>query len=616
MDNLMYLKRLQIDDGFLEGVDVQMSQGLNTIIGARGTGKTSLLELIRFCLGAEGFSSGHQKKTFEHALSIIGDGKVTVTLEDNGREILVTRGATDTSPYSSSNFPLPIVLSQTEVESVGLLAQGRLELIDSFLTNGEEFENYDSHICGQIASTSRELDNLIKERSDTQDSLLELGVINKDLETIAERENFIANYSAQASQKQAQINEQAVELSIYSIQEAYIDRYIDKVLEGVRGITKGLNALQTTEPWIGDSDKDPILHLRNQMYSNVEEIFAKFSSIQNTVPLMVATKAEIHTKKIAVEEANRNLRKEFESIVEGAGAISRESSRLREKKARLENLAMYAVDQDKKISALIKKRDELLDRLDESRISKFSWRSHVCDTINKSLGPKIRVKIEQSSQIDQYISLLSEALRGSGLKYNEVAKTIGSLVSPRELAELVQNRNHEQLSKITGISKDRAIKLLTHLLEVGVGDLLICPVEDSVNFQLLDGSTYKDLSNLSTGQRCTVVLPIVLEHTNQIIIVDQPEDHIDNAFIAETLIRSIRKRSDKSQIIFTTHNANIPVLGLADRVIQMESDGRRGYVQLEKQLNHHDSIHAISSLMEGGKIAFEHRARFYAGSKE
>ncbi len=68
------------------------------------------------------------------------------------------------------------------------------------------------------------------------------------------------------------------------------------------------------------------------------------------------------------------------------------------------------------------------------------------------------------------------------------------------------------------------------------------PVDDYVTFSLMDGPDYKDIAELSTGQRCTVILPLVLRHMERLLIVDQPEDHIDNAFIAETLIKSILAR--------------------------------------------------------------------------
>ncbi|WP_346266419.1 hypothetical protein, partial [Pseudomonas palleroniana] len=82
---------------------------------------------------------------------------------------------------------------------------------------------------------------------------------------------------------------------------------------------------------------------------------------------------------------------------------------------------------------------------------------------------------------------------------------------------------------------DRASRILSHLKTCEMGNLSTTPIEDEVSLRLLDGGYYKDVSELSTGQRCTVVLPLVLAHMNRMLIVDQPEDHIDNAFIADTL---------------------------------------------------------------------------------
>ena len=129
---------------------------------------------------------------------------------------------------------------------------------------------------------------------------------------------------------------------------------------------------------------------------------------------------------------------------------------------------------------------------------------------------------------------------------------------------------------------------------------------------LLDGSDYKGIAELSTGQRCTVVLPLVLRHTERVVIVDQPEDHIDNAFITDTLIVSVLARGPDSQIIFSTHNANIPVLGNADRVIQLGSDGRRGFPVLASTLYEPPVVNAITTIMEGGAEAFKRRAEFYS----
>jgi energy-coupling factor transporter ATP-binding protein EcfA2 len=158
---------------------------------------------------------------------------------------------------------------------------------------------------------------------------------------------------------------------------------------------------------------------------------------------------------------------------------------------------------------------------------------------------------------------------------------------------------------------DRAAKAVLALKESDLGEIVTVPVEDYVTFSLLDGADYKDISDLSTGQRCTVILPLVLRHTDRLLIVDQPEDHIDNAFIVDTLIQSVLARPDDGQIIFSTHNANIPVLGNADFVIQLGSDGKRGFPLVANTLDAPPAVTAITTVMEGGAQAFASRAKFY-----
>ena len=87
----MLIERVQVEEGFLDGLDVLLSQGLNIMIGERGTGKTSLIELIRFCLGVQGYTAESRKRSMDHALSVLGSGQVTITLREGDREILVAR---------------------------------------------------------------------------------------------------------------------------------------------------------------------------------------------------------------------------------------------------------------------------------------------------------------------------------------------------------------------------------------------------------------------------------------------------------------------------------------------------------------------------------------------
>src|SRR5271166_5679865 len=98
------IERVQVEEGFLDGLDVMLVPGLNALIGARGTGKTSLIELIRFCLDVRGYTAETGKRSRDHALSVLGAGQVTVTLSDGKETIIVTRTGNDTEPRASGSF--------------------------------------------------------------------------------------------------------------------------------------------------------------------------------------------------------------------------------------------------------------------------------------------------------------------------------------------------------------------------------------------------------------------------------------------------------------------------------------------------------------------------------
>ena len=315
--------------------------------------------------------------------------------------------------------------------------------------------------------------------------------------------------------------------------------------------------------------------------------------------------------KITVESQARELRQEVEALREGAGTIIRQGQQLRERRAQLESLKKILADGQKGLESPLAMRDVALESLDSIREERFKRRSSVAERLNEILGPQIRVRVSRAGQFHAFASAIANALRGSGLRYNELSTTLAQSVSPRELLEAVDSNDDDLIAEAAGITKARAGRVLSWLRECDLGVIGTAAVDDTVALELLDGRAYKGIHDLSTGQRCTVVLPLVLQHTGRVLLIDQPEDHIDNAFIADTLIISVLARSLDSQIIVTTHNANIPVLGNADRVIQLGSDGRRGFSLLASGLDDPEVVNAITTVMEGGAEAFRRRARFY-----
>ena len=607
----MQIRRVQIEEGFLDGLDVSFAAGLNVIIGERGTGKTSLIELVRFCLDVKEYTSDSTKRSQEHALSVLGSGQVTVTLFDGQREILVTRTASDEAPRTSGSFVRPIVFSQTEIETVGLQAHGRVRLLDGFSENQKVSEARESEASSEVRSLTAQVETQRREIDELAGQVDEIPALDEQIAELVPQEQRLGNISAEAREKKSRLDAISANMAASAVSDGAIERfsqYVSKWRSSLAALTSAQPALET---WPEAAGPNLLAKCRANVERAKDHLDKALRELENAVSEAESRLRLSQRNRLDIEDDARQLRKEVEKLQEGAGAIVRQVQQLRQRKAHLKALKNVLIERRKELDSLLVQRNEALDRLDWMSEQRFGVRNAVATELTQTLGPRIRVKVSRAGQFESFAGAITDALRGSGLHYKELSWTLAKNVSPRELLEAVDTNDFDLIAEATGITKDRAARALGHLRDCDLGLLATVAVEDTVVLQLLDGADYKGIAELSTGQRCTVILPLILRHTERVLIVDQPEDHIDNAFIADTLIVSVLARRTDSQIIFSTHNANIPVLGNADCVIQLGSDGRRGFPVLASNLDNPSVVKAITTVMEGGAEAFKTRARFY-----
>ena len=608
----MHIKRVQIEEGFLTGLDVSFTRGLNVIIGERGTGKTSLIELVRFCLDVQGYTLESTKRSRNHALSVLGSGQVTVTLSDGERQVLVTRTGGDESPRASEQFVRPIILSQTEIETVGLQAQGTLKLLDSFIDDQRDAHAREAAAASEVRSLTTEAEALRREIEELAHQLEEIPAIENQISDLSPKEQELARVSVAANEKKTRLDAISSKIATSAVGLAALERFDDAISRWLKSLSDVAPVARAVEPWPEGAGPDPLTNCRTGIrrardYLNkaVQELHQ--ASLESRTQLQSS-----HDNKLKIEDQARQLRKETEALQVGAGTIIRQGQQLRERKARLDSLKAVLKERNKTLENLLAKRGAALDKLDQIREKRFRVRNGVATKLGDTLEPHIRIEAFRAGQFETFAAAISDALRGSGLRYNELSSMLAENISPRELLEAADTNDIDLIAGATGITKNRAARVLVQLRDSNLGALTTAVVEDTVSLQLLDGTVYKGIGELSTGQRCTVILPLVLLHKGRILIVDQPEDHIDNAFIADTLIRSVLARRPNGQVIFSTHNANIPVLGNADQVVQLGSDGKRGFTVLASVLSDPSIVEAITTVMEGGAEAFKYRASFYS----
>ena len=323
--------------------------------------------------------------------------------------------------------------------------------------------------------------------------------------------------------------------------------------------------------------------------------------------------AESAQRSIAAEDESRQLRRILEGASQGAGTSARSVAELEARLVRVERMRQHATELDQRRQELVGTRDSYLALLEETRAARVQARAQVVSGLNAQFGPTIRFRLDALGDLSEYVARVAGSLRGSGLHYNSLAPQLAGGLSPAELIRLAECFDVDGLAAATGLAADRSARIIAALNEGGLEGIATTRIDDLVEVSLLDETEYKSTSEMSTGQRCTAVLPVLLRHDDRLVVIDQPEDNLDNAYIVETVVKAMSTRRPGSQLICATHNPNIPVLAEATQIIQMGSDGRRGFVARQGRLSESPIVDAIVDLMEGGREAFEHRSRFYGG---
>jgi ABC-type cobalamin/Fe3+-siderophores transport system ATPase subunit len=118
---------------------------------------------------------------------------------------------------------------------------------------------------------------------------------------------------------------------------------------------------------------------------------------------------------------------------------------------------------------------------------------------------------------------------------------------------------------------------------------------------------FEDIGSGSAGQKAAAILAFLLSYGDQPLIIDQPEDDLDNALIYDLIVSQIQENKNRRQLIIATHNPNIVVNGGAELVAALKFSG--GQVQYEAQgsLDETKVRNAVCDIMEGGEEAFNKR---------
>ncbi len=125
----------------------------------------------------------------------------------------------------------------------------------------------------------------------------------------------------------------------------------------------------------------------------------------------------------------------------------------------------------------------------------------------------------------------------------------------------------------------------------------------------------KELHQLSPGERGTLLLVFYLLVDKEVIplIIDQPEENLDNQTVYQLLVPCIKEAKQRRQILIVTHNPNLAVVCDAEQVIHSYLDKKGNYRMryLSGAIENPSINKAIVDILEGTMPAFDNRSSKY-----
>jgi DNA repair exonuclease SbcCD ATPase subunit len=305
------------------------------------------------------------------------------------------------------------------------------------------------------------------------------------------------------------------------------------------------------------------------------------------------------------------LRKDQQSVND---ALKTEES-LRQAVTAMESVAAELDEQRAQYARELARRRDLRAQRDALADELYSLRFAQVEKINSEFGEQIVLTLEQGVLTAAHRKLIEELLQKSNLRNQaEVARDLAEKVRPSDLIDIIEGSDSKRLSETLSRDLGQMTRLVSHLLDsIRLYELEAIVPEDNLEITMMVRGEARSIEQLSKGQMATALLPLILREADYPLIVDQPEDDLDNAFVSEKLIERLKALSERRQLIFVTHNANIPVLGEAECVTVMDMDGPR--IALPCESGSVDAMkESIIKLLEGGEDAFKSRQAKYGFS--
>lgn len=638
---------------FLGPFALDFSPQYNAIIGGRGTGKSTILEYVRWALcddPAAGMDDTEQTdhrtkraKLIEKTLAAF-DANAQVNFQVNGVPHSVRRharsldlsmkigqGAFERCTEADVRRILPVqAYSQKQLSSVGV----RLDELKRFVYAPirQPLDDVERDFA-ELAATIRTQHAQFQKRrlllQELEDAEREWRSLN---EQVSARRGGL---TGMRPEDQATIAEQAG----YEEEEQAVETNLADLIRARKALDDLTQALQTLPTRLHLSEDTPNAALVHEMGLETAQTF---DGLRQTIA-EAASRLEVKGGKrrpfqITLDTWNGRreaFRTRYEEAKQRSSAHEATLAELTELESRVKVLRDRITATRASVAAVGDPEAEYGAAREQWRrlhVSRAELLQDQCARLTDLSGGLIRVTVRQHRGTAKIEEKLKSVFSGTNLrssKIEDICTLAGSSPDPLEkwttiLADLErlseQSASHQTPPatpdlRAAGLTDGDIAKMAARLTPETWLELSLVLLEDEPQFEYrAREDEYIAFADASAGQQATALLRALLNQEGPPLIIDQPEDDLDNQVILD-IVEQIWKAKTKRQILFTSHNANLVVNGDAELVIccdyRVAGEQSSGMVKHEGAIDVEQVRETIAAVMEGGKEAFKLRRDKY-----
>ena len=615
---------------------VEFNPWLNAIIGGRGTGKSTLIDFCRKTLrreaeldGSNSSEEGSLRSLFDRRMRVPPSRREEGLLTDRtlievvyrknserfvlswnqeGSELPIARLDGDEQIPEEGDirerFPVRIY-SQKQLFALAQDPNALITVIDDSETVGgtslkrqiEQMETRYLSLCAESRAASRQADGLPTLRASLAEvrrklDILEAGgqaeVLNEYRKRRQQNETWRVILEA-ASQAVEYVGDSAAELSVADLN---------------LGANFEQDPAQASLRHAHEVLRRTVEELQRDVRERVDRARRDIGGIETSADIDQWSKA-VNASKREYEETSAQLAEEgisdpneYRDLLEQAARLGREIETLEKERVRAEKLngeaAITLAEYRKRRRELSNRRqnfaDEVSDETIRVKIDKYANCKNLAEELTEILG------IERFEGDRKELALRIQPKQDQSWKWEKldgvVAEIRQFLSGELDFFATKDQRFETALQKVPPERIDRLALYLP---------------EDAVKVSFKERRDWRPLIQGSPGQQTAALLAFVLGYGSEPIILDQPEDDLDNTLIYELLVSRLRETKTKRQVIIVTHNPNIVVHGDAELVLSLEAKGGQSHIICQGGLQERSVREEICRVMEGGWEAFKRR---------